>query len=262
VKLPLFQVDAFTDTLFSGNPAAVCPLVTWLPDTTLQAIAEENNLSETAFYVSAGREFHIRWFTPTVEVDLCGHATLAAAHVILNHTGHESNSVHFTSKSGPLSVVRDTDYLVMDFPAQRPEGRQIPAELIAALGREPLELFSSADYMAVFHDEDALLSIQPGFELLKKLDLRGVIITAPGRATDFVSRFFAPKFGINEDPVTGSAHCLLAPYWSERLGKSRLTGRQLSQRGGEVVCEIRGDRVSLAGKAVTYLEGLITIVAP
>ena len=259
MKLPLYQVDAFTDTLFAGNPAAVCPLDTWLPDTTLQAIAGENNLSETAFYVSTGREFPIRWFTPTAEVDLCGHATLAAAHVILNHSGHPSKTVLFTSKSGPLSVVGDNDYLVMDFPAQRPEECTIPAELVAALGREPLELFSSADYMAVFDDEDAILSIQPEIELLKKLDLRGVIITAPGRTTDFVSRFFAPKFGINEDPVTGSAHCLLAPYWSERFGKRSLTGRQLSQRGGEVVCETGGDRVSLAGKAVTYLEGTITI---
>jgi PhzF family phenazine biosynthesis protein len=258
MELTLYQIDAFADRLFSGNPAAVCPLREWLPDQTLQAIASENNLSETAFYIPAGDEFQIRWFTPTAEVELCGHATLATAHVIFHHTGYGRNAIRFTSRGGELTVTRDNDYLVMDFPAQPATPCSPPKELIEALGSEPVEVLSSADYMAVFSSEDDITSLRPNLEVVKRLDLRGVIITAPGMEVDFVSRFFAPKFGIDEDPVTGSAHCTLAPYWAERLNKTRMTARQLSRRGGEIVCEVVGNRVALTGMAVTYLEGKIS----
>jgi PhzF family phenazine biosynthesis protein len=258
MELTLYQVDAFADRLFSGNPAAVCPLREWLPDATLQAIAGENNLSETAFYIPAGEGFQIRWFTPTAEVELCGHATLATAHVIFNHTDYGRNSIRFTSSSGELTVTRGNDCLVMDFPAQPATPCDSPKVLIEALGSEPVEVLSSTDYMAVFLSEDDITSLRPNLEVVKRLDLRGVIITAAGMEVDFVSRFFAPKFGIDEDPVTGSAHCTLAPYWAERLNKTRMTARQLSRRGGELVCEVRGNRVALTGRAVTYLEGKIS----
>ncbi|MFQ5586502.1 MAG: PhzF family phenazine biosynthesis protein [Thermodesulfobacteriota bacterium] len=263
MELTLYQVDAFADRLFSGNPAAVCPLKAWLPNATLQAIAGENNLSETAFYVPAGEGFQIRWFTPTTEVELCGHATLATAHVIFNHTGYGEDSIRFASRSGDLTVARDNNCLVMDFPSQPATPCGAPDGLVEGLGREPDEVLASADYMVVFGNEEEILALQPDFEGLRSLDLRGVIITAPGREVDFVSRFFAPKFGIDEDPVTGSAHCTLAPYWAARLNKTRMTARQLSKRGGEIVCEVRrGDRVALAGRAVTYLEGTINVPIP
>ncbi len=262
MELTLYQVDAFADRPFSGNPAAVCPLREWFPDATLQAIAEENNLSETAFCTPAGEGFRIRWFTPTTEVELCGHATLATAHVIFNHTGYGRDSIRFSSRGGELSVTRDNDCLVMDFPAQPATPCDSPKGLIEALGSEPVEVLSSTDFMVVFSSEDDITSLRPKLEVIKRLDLRGVIITAPGREVDFVSRFFAPKVGIDEDPATGSAHCTLAPYWAERLRKTRMTARQLSRRGGEIVCEVRGDRVVLAGRAVTYLEGSITITTP
>lgn len=262
MELTLYQVDAFTDRLFAGNPAAVCPLGEWLTDATLQAIAEENNLSETAFYIPSGDGFQIRWFTPTTEVELCGHATLATAHVIFNRTDYGRDTIRFGSRGGELTVTRDNDWLIIDFPAQPATPCDSPKVLTEALGREPVEVLSGPDYLAVFDSEEVILAIQPGFEALKRLDLRGVIVTAPGRDVDFVSRFFAPKFGIDEDPVTGSAHCTLAPYWSERVDKARLTARQLSRRGGEIICEVGGSRVALSGRAITYLEGKLNIRIP
>jgi len=262
LELTLYQVDAFTDRLFSGNPAAVCPLGEWLPDATLQAIAGENNLSETAFYIPAGDGFQLRWFTPTTEVELCGHATLATAHVIFNHTGYGRASIDFGSRGGKLTVRRDKEWLVMDFPAQPATPCDSPTALIEALGREPVELLSGPDYLAVFDSEEVVLALQPNFVVLKRLDLRGVIVTAPGREIDFVSRFFAPKLGIDEDPVTGSAHCILAPYWAARLNKTRLTARQISRRSGDIICEAGESRVVLSGRAVTYLEGKINVPVP
>ena len=259
MELTLYQIDAFTNQVFSGNPAAVCPLEVWLPDSTLQAIAEENNLSETAYYVPMGSEFHIRWFTPASEVNLCGHATLAASYVIFELTGHPTNTITFTSRSGELIVHRNHDLLVMDFPSQPPSPCKMPQTLRNSLGKEPIEVLSAEDYMAVYDEQDDILTIKPDFEKLKSLNLRGVIITAKGRNVDFVSRFFAPKFGIDEDPVTGSAHCELTPYWAKKLGKSQLIGKQLSPRGGIVQCELKGDRVLLSGKAVKYMEGQIIL---
>jgi predicted PhzF superfamily epimerase YddE/YHI9 len=233
MELKLYQIDAFTDRVFQGNPAAVCLLESWLPDSVLQAIAEENNLSETAYCVPVDNGFHIRWFTPATEVDLCGHATLAAAYVIFI-TGYKHESIRFRSRSGELVVTRDKDLLVMDFPSHPVKACPIPRELVEGLYKEPVEVLSSEDYIAVFENEDDIISLVPDFEILKRLDLRGVIVTAPGRKVDFVSRFFAPKLGINEDPVTGAAHCELTPYWANRLNKTRLMARQLSRRGGGI----------------------------
>lgn len=259
MKLPLYQVDAFAARAFEGNPAAVCPLPHWLPDAVLQAIAEENNLSETAFFVAADDGYHLRWFTPVAEVDLCGHATLAAAHVIFQHLGSPHGTLRFHTRSGLLTVQREGSQLIMDFPAQPPVPCATSQALSDGLGRQPLLVLAAADYIAVYSSEAEIRALTPDQEQLRKLDRRGVCVTAPGDNHDFVSRFFAPNYGIAEDPVTGSAHCQLAPYWSERLGKTRLNARQVSRRGGDVVCEIRGDRVRLAGTAVTYLHGEIDI---
>ena len=259
MKLPLYQVDAFAARAFEGNPAAVCPLPHWLPDAVLQAIAEENNLSETAFFVETADGYHLRWFTPVAEVDLCGHATLAAAHVIFLHLDSPESILRFHTRSGLLTVQRDGMQRVMDFPAQVPVACPTPPALTAGLGKTPLAVLAAADYIAVFGSEEEIRAITPDFAQLRRLDRRGVCITAPGDDADFVSRFFAPNYGIDEDPVTGSAHCQLMPYWSERLGKTRLRARQVSRRGGEVWCELRGERVQLAGTAVTYLRGEIDI---
>ena len=259
MRLSIFQIDAFTSKVFSGNPAAVCPMEKWLEDSLLQSIAQENNLSETAFFVSEEKSYHIRWFTPVAEVDLCGHATLATAFLIFEHLEKASNKILFSSRSGDLTVYKDKDLLSMDFPSQPPLPCSVAVEIIKGLGQEPVEVLESEDYMAVFEKEEDILSLDPDFESLKKLGLRGVIATAPGREVDFVSRFFAPKFGINEDPVTGSAHCELMPFWANKLGKNRLFARQLSKRGGELVCELRDDRVFIYGKAVKYLEGRINL---
>jgi len=260
MELTLYQIDAFTDKLFKGNPAAVCPLEEWLPDSILQAIAEENNLSETAFYVPTDSAFHIRWFTPVAEVDLCGHATLAAAYVIFECTSYADRTIRFESRSGELIVKRDKDLLVMDFPSQPVQPCDAPRALIDGLGKEPLEVLFADDYLAVFENENAIISLRPNFEVLKKLDLRGIIVTALGKDVDFVSRFFAPKYGVNEDPVTGSAHCELVPYWHGKLNKTEFRARQLSRRTGEIDCALEGDRVILAGKAVKYMEGKIEIL--
>ena len=257
--LKLYQIDAFTDKVFSGNPAAVCPLNEWLPDSILQAIAAENNLSETAFYVPIENGFHIRWFTPVAEVDLCGHATLATAFVIHNLIGYDHETVRFSSRSGDLFVRKNGDSLSMDFPSQPGSPCSTPQALVDGLGKIPVEVLASEDYLTVFGSEEDILSIQPDFITLGKLDLRGVIITAQGKEVDFVSRFFCPKLGVNEDPVTGSAHCALTPYWAEKRGKTKLSARQLSKRTGSLECELKGDRIIITGKAVTYMEAKIII---
>jgi PhzF family phenazine biosynthesis protein len=257
MKIRLFQVDAFTDILFKGNPAAICPLESWLEEQLLQDIAAENNLSETAFFVKRDDHYELRWFTPKAEVDLCGHATLASADVIFNYLDPSADVVHFHTKSGLLSVARQGDLLVMTFPARPGIPREVPESLIEALGVEPVECLLARDYLAVFNSEDIVKAISPAMDKLAALDCLGVIVSAPGTRSDFVSRFFAPKVGVPEDPVTGSAHCTLIPYWAERLGKSRLHALQLSERGGELFCEHLGDKVTIAGRAVVFLEGFI-----
>lgn len=259
VKLRLFQVDAFTTQVFRGNPAAVCLLDAWLDDALLQSIAAENNLSETAFFVKTGERFHLRWFTPVAEVKLCGHATLATAHVIFEHLDYAKQSIVFETLSGILTVERKSDLLVMDFPSSPPKLCVPPHELLAGLELEPLEVLADDDYFVVFDSEETIRSIKPDFAKLALLDKRGVIITSRGRNVDFVSRFFAPKFGIPEDPVTGSAHCALTPYWSAKLDKVILNAQQISWRGGNIQCELKGNRVGLAGHAVTFMEAEIFI---
>ena len=259
MKLPIYQIDAFAGKAFEGNPAAICPLSEWLPDEVMQSIAKENNLSETAFFVSTGRGFHIRWFTPVAEVDLCGHATLASAYVIFSHLGFEKNIVKFESKSGLLTVVQNEGLLIMDFPSQPPTPCEIPDEISSAFQSTPVECLKSEDYIIVFGSEEEIATAQPNLVELSKLDLRGIVITAKSSEYDFIARFFAPKYGINEDPVTGSAYTQLVPYWSNTLGATKLHAKQVSSRGGEIFCELVGNRVSIAGKAATYLVGEIEI---
>lgn len=260
MRLPIYQIDAFAGELFAGNPAAVVPLEQWIDDSLLQSIAMENNLSETAFFLPAGDHYELRWFTPSAEVRLCGHATLASAHVIYNELGDESEQIQFETLSGRLTVERRGEKLVMDFPARVPELAPAPDGLAGALGADPVEThLAGDDILAVFDKESDIPMINPDFRALSKLDCRGVIVTAPGQSADFVSRFFAPAVGVPEDPVTGSAHCALTPYWAERLGKKTLKGFQLSLRGGEVICELKGDRVGLAGRTVKYLQGEIFV---
>ena len=258
-RIKQYQVDAFTTRPFAGNPAAICPLASWPDDALLQAIAEENNLSETAFFVPSAKGFRLRWFTPVAEVDLCGHATLAAAHVLFDVLGYANPSITFETRSGELIVRRKSSLLIMDFPARPAVACSAPEVLAEALGRRPIEVLSADDYLAVFDKQEAVRGINPDYGLLGRLDLRGVIVTAPGSDVDFVSRFFAPKFGISEDPVTGSAHCTLAPYWSDRLGKDVLAARQVSRRGGDILCEVKGSRVLLSGSAVTVMVATITL---
>ena len=259
MQIPLFQVDAFSDRLFAGNPAAICPLETWLPDDAMQAIAAENNLSETAFFVREGDGYRLRWFTPGVEVDLCGHATLASAFVIMTSLDPSVQSVSFQTRSGKLTVQRDGDLYAMDFPSRPPERCEAHPRLVDALGTAPLEVLAARDYLAVYRDEDEVQSLQPDMELLSQIDRFATIVTAPGRKYDFVSRFFAPAKGVPEDPVTGSAHCTLIPYWARRLNRTVLRAFQASLRGGEVFCELQGDRVRIAGRAVLYLEGVLRV---
>ena len=258
MELPIFQIDAFAGRVFAGNPAAVCPLESWLPDATLQAIAAENNLSETAFFVPQGEDFGLRWFTPATEVDLCGHATLASAALILGRLAPKRTSVRFHTRGGILEVARAGDMLEMDFPALPALRAAADANVTAALGAEPLELWhAERDFMAVFATEAEIRALAPDQAALRTLARPGMIVTAPGEDVDFVSRFFAPALGVPEDPVTGSAHCTLAPYWAARLGKTVLTARQVSARGGEIGCEFKGARVVLRGRATFYLEGKI-----
>jgi len=259
MKIPLYQVDAFTKNLFKGNPAAICPLEDWLDDKTLQAIAAENNLSETAFFASRGDHYDLRWFTPKVEVDLCGHATLASAHVIFHFIDKSADMVQFQTKSGLLSVERDGDLLAMKFPSRPGTPTSAPESLVLGLGVQPDEVLISRDYLAVLSSEEIVQAIKPDMNHLMTLDGLGVIVTAPGQEVDFVSRFFAPKAGVPEDPVTGSAHCTLIPYWSQRLNRKELHALQLSERGGELFCTDLVSTVRIAGHAVTYLEGFIDL---
>ncbi|HVP38233.1 MAG TPA: PhzF family phenazine biosynthesis protein [Candidatus Saccharimonadales bacterium] len=257
MEYPMYQVDAFSAHRFHGNPAAVVLLPGWLADTTLQAVAAENNLAETAFVVPEGPGFHIRWFTPAVEIDLCGHATLASAFVLFTHGHATGDRVTFRSASGELAVEREGELLALDFPSRPAQEVGADPALTAALGKAPARVAKARDLLAVFATEADVRGLQPDFVALARLDALGVIVTAPGTDCDFVSRFFAPRAGIPEDPVTGSAHCTLVPYWSRRLGKTRLHARQVSPRGGELFCEDRGSRVRIAGRAVEYLKGTI-----
>lgn len=259
MSIQQFVVDAFAAERFKGNPAAVCVLPHWPDAALLQAIAAENNLSETAFIVSADADFDLRWFTPVTEVDLCGHATLAAAHVLFNHLDFAGSQISFNTRSGTLTVQRNGDRLAMSFPASVPQPCVPPVELVSALGGRPVAILAAEDYLVVYEDAAFVQALQPDLALLAKLDRRGVIVSAPGADCDFVSRFFGPRVGIDEDPVTGSAHCQLAPYWAARLGKTALQARQVSARGGDVHCVLEGDRVILSGTAVTFLQGMLNI---
>lgn len=258
MSLALFQVDAFTDRLFGGNPAAVVPLAEWLPDSTLQAIAAENNLAETAYFVKTGDSYHLRWFTPSVEVDLCGHATLATAWVLFEKLGYKGAHIDFDSRSGRLIVTREAHLLWLDFPALKTEPVTPHPLLIEAMGIEPKEVLGGMDYLLVYESEQEIAALNPDMMKLRQVDdRRGTIVTAPGKSVDFVSRFFAPAAGIPEDPVTGSAHSALIPLWADRLGKTEMFAKQISARGGDLYCELNEDRVKIGGRAVLYLEGTI-----
>jgi PhzF family phenazine biosynthesis protein len=265
MRIPIYQIDAFAEGPFTGNPAAVCPLDAWLADPVMQAIAAENNLSETAFFVpegdGAGEGYRLRWFTPTTEVDLCGHATLASGFVVFRWLMPERSSVTFqTTQAGPLTVARDGDLLALDFPARPASPCAMSEPLAEALGRRPGALFAARDYLAVYDSADEIAALTPDFAAVAALDRFAVIVTAPATGgIDFVSRFFAPARGVDEDPVTGSSHCTLIPYWADRLGINRLEARQLSRRGGALSCALQGDRVTIAGRALLYLEGTITV---
>lgn len=263
MQLPIYQVAAFTDLQFGGNPAAVVPLAEWIDDALMQKIACENNLSETAFFVPVAHgEWHIRWFTPAVEVPLCGHATLASAAVIGERLHHDDWPIRLRSASGSLVIDRDGDSYVLDFPASRPVATKLPQGFEAALGHAAEESFMADDtYMIVLPNEAAVASLKPDFAALARHTKHGVIATATGEDVDFVSRFFAPSLGIDEDPVTGAAHCVLTPYWAERLGRKELVARQISSRAGIIECVDRGDRVSLRGQAVFFLDGQISVAA-
>jgi PhzF family phenazine biosynthesis protein len=261
MKLPIYWVDAFTDKVFGGNPAAVVPLDSWLDDPLLQRIASENGLSETAFFVRTGpARAELRWFTPAVEVDLCGHATLATAHVLFNELGQSEAPVVFDTKSGPLCVVRRGPLIELDFPARPASPAEPAADLLRGLRMNPAEILRSQRmWLCVYLTADDVLAVAPDFGALAGVVPGRIILTAPGVDCDFVSRFFAPDAGINEDPVTGSAHSTLVPYWAKRLGKTSLHARQVSRRGGELWCELAGDRVKMAGKGAAYLKGEITV---
>lgn len=260
MKLPVYHVDTFTRQLFAGNPAAVVLCESQLPEEIMQALAAENNLSETAFVVMGRDLHHIRWFTPTTEVDLCGHATLAAAHVIYHHLGFSDRQLSFDSKSGPLHVRQDGQTLLLDFPADTVSAIDPPEALTHGLGTALTEVYRGRDDVLVVMETEAVIaSLSPDMHLLSSVPSRGVIVTAPGDRFDFVSRFFAPQAGIAEDPVTGSAHTTLVPYWSNRLGKTHLLARQISRRGGDLICHHRGKRVEIGGQAVTYLVGEIVL---
>jgi PhzF family phenazine biosynthesis protein len=259
MEIPNYQLDAFTSQQFGGNPAAVCPLPSWLPDEVLQAIAAENNLSETAYLMKSGDTYDLRWFTPATEVDLCGHATLASAYVVCRYLEEDRREVRFNTASGPLTVKRDNGSYTMDFPARPPQPIVLDSAIVAALGQEPEAFLASDKAMAVFNEEVSVHAFQPDLDAIAALPYDGLIVTAPGNDCDFVSRYFAPAAGIPEDPVTGSAHCVLAPYWAERLGKEKLFARQVSSRGGVLWLELAGERVKITGEVTPYLEGRIFI---
>lgn len=259
MKLPIYQVDAFTNEQFNGNPAAVCPLEYWLPDELMQKIAAENNLSETAFFVKAGDDYELRWFTPKTEIDLCGHATLASAFIVFTYLDQSVNQIKFHTKSGILEVGKDSELLSMTFPSRVGEPCAAPAALTKGLGKVAKEVYKARDYLVVFETEEEVKNLQLNMHELKKLDGFGVIVTAKGNEVDFVSRFFAPKAGVDEDPVTGSAHCTLVPYWKSVLNKSEFVALQVSERGGKLYCAYLEEQVKISGEAVVYLEGFITI---
>ena len=259
MRLPIYQVDAFTRRRFGGNPAAVCPLKKWLPDSTLLQIAAENNLAETAYFVAEPDGYRLRWFTPAVEIDLCGHATLAAAYVLMDCLGFGGDQLTFHSRSGPLTVARSGDLYTLDFPSRPGTPQPASTALANALGATPQAVFAARDSMCVFGSAAEVAALRPNMEALSALDAFAVMVTAPGEDCDFVSRFFAPRQGIAEDPVTGSAHCTLIPYWAQRLGKTSLFARQISARGGELWCEDREDRVRISGNGALYLTGFIEI---
>jgi len=259
MKLKLYQIDAFASKVFEGNPAAVCPLDGWLDESIMQKIAMENNLAETAFFIKSGEEYDIRWFTPNKEVNLCGHATLASAYVIFNILEEPKESITFNSKSGPLHVHKNAELITMNFPAESPTLCDTPQAIIDAFGKEPVEVLKCVDYIVVFDDYEDIEQLTPNLQALKTLDLRGVCITAKAKKYDFVSRFFAPNYAIDEDSVTGSAYTQLMPYWSNRLQKMSLHSKQVSSRGGELHCELKIDRVYISGTAVSYLKAEIEI---
>lgn len=259
MKLKLFQVDAFADRPFRGNPAAIVPLEQWLPEATMQAIAAENNLSETAYFVKQGDGYHLRWFTPTREVDLCGHATLASAWVLWEKLGERASPIRFETRSGELRVTREDEWLWLDFPVDPAQPCPVPSALVSGLGRPPREVLLARNYVAIYDNEAMVRVLTPDFRRLATLGDHGVIATAPGSDCDFVSRFFGPQFGIDEDPVTGSAHCTLTPLWSARLGRTELRARQISHRGGELRCELAGARVLIGGRCAAFLMGEIEL---
>lgn len=260
MKLPVYQIDAFTDKAFAGNPAAVMPLQEWLDDAVMQSIAAENNLAETAFFVPAEEGFDLRWFTPKVEVRLCGHATLASAFVLFNELHFEGEEIIFNTLSGKLMVTKNGDLLTLNFPSQMPEPCELPPVLLKAMeNKRPQACLKNVDYVLVYDDEDTVRNMSPNHELIKQTDARGVIITALAKDYDFVARFFAAASGINEDPVTGSAYTKLTPYWADKLGKNSFKARQVSQRGGNLQLELKGERVLISGNAVKFLEGMIEI---
>ena len=263
MRLPIYQIDAFADEVFKGNPAAIMPLEKWLPESTMQAIAAENNLAETAFFVPENGGYGLRWFTPEVEVDLCGHATLASAWVIFHKLDGARRSIDFHTKSGTLTVSQDGESgrLEMDFPARPPQAATACAGLLQALGAPPVETLTARDYLLVYEDAETVRNLQPDMQGLMSLDRFAVIVTAPGDrpGIDCVSRFFAPAKGIPEDPVTGSAHCTIVPYWAKRLGKSEITAYQASKRGGTLYCRRDGDRVRMAGSCRAFMEGSVTL---
>lgn len=260
MKLSIYQVDAFTDNVFGGNPAAVCPLKEWISADLMQKIAFENNLSETAFFVREGDVFGLRWFTPRVEVDLCGHATLATAHVLFNELGYDKEEINFETKVGRLVVKKEEGRLMMDFPTTQMPRVSAPPILFQALGVHPTdEVFKTDDYMVILEKEKHLADLNPDFKMLKEVNARGIIVTAPGDDVDFVSRFFAPQVGIDEDPVTGSAHTKLTPYWSEKLGKEEMSALQISERIGTLTVRYKGERVEILGNALTFLRGEIEV---
>ena len=262
MEIPIYQVDAFANEVFSGNPAAVCPLDNWIDADLMQSIAGENNLSETAFFVpntDKHRTYELRWFTPVMEVDLCGHATLASAYVIFKFLTPSCDAIRFNTRSGLIEVVRRDEQFFMNLPAFIGSEVECPKDLFLGLGAMPAEVIEGPNYVAVFDAEEQVLEIEPNFERLSQLHPRGVIVTAPSHKYDFVSRFFGPSFGVPEDPVTGSAHCMLAPLWSEKLQRKVLRGRQISVRGGNLACEMRGNRVEVGGNAVLFLRGVIQV---
>jgi len=260
MRIPIYQVDAFTDHVFGGNPAAICPLKEWIDSNSMQKIAEENNLSETAFFVSKNDYFEIRWFTPTVEINLAGHPTLAAAWVIYNEFNYHKNQIRFISPlSGELFIEKEDDLISMNFPANNPYLIEIDKLLIKALGQKPTEVLKSRDLLVIYKSQSDIERLNPDFRLLAQLDTFGIIVSAPGNNSDFVSRFFAPRAGINEDPVTGSAHTTLIPYWAQKLNKTKMNAIQLSKRTGKIYCEYLGNRVKISGNARLFMKGEIII---